>query len=57
MDSQSLFREEVAQARNERLHGTVVLSQPISTTVIVGAIVLVILDRGGHRTAHCQTKV
>ncbi|RIA45681.1 membrane fusion protein [Hephaestia caeni] len=43
MDSQSLFREEVAQARNERLHGTVVLSQPISTTVIVGAIVLVMI--------------
>lgn len=43
MNPPNLFRNEVVRARNERLHGTVVLSQPISTTFIVGAIVLVVV--------------
>ena len=38
----SLFREEVAASRNERLQGTVVLSQPMSTRIMVGVLFAII---------------
>lgn len=43
MEITGLFRSEVVQARNERLHGAVVLSEPISRTLVVGAVVLVVV--------------
>lgn len=37
-----LFREEVSEHRRSRLHGEVVLSQPLSTRLMVGAIFVII---------------
>lgn len=42
----SLFRGEVTEHRKSRLHGEVVLSQPLSTRVMVGALFVIILIAG-----------
>jgi membrane fusion protein len=42
----SLFREEVSDYRKARLHGEVVLTQPLSTRLMVGALLVVILVIG-----------
>ena len=38
----SLFREEVVASRKDRLHGEVVLSQPLSTRILVAALFAII---------------
>jgi membrane fusion protein len=42
----SLFREEVLESRKDRLHGEVVLSQPLSTRVLVAVLFLVVAIAG-----------
>jgi membrane fusion protein len=42
----SLFREEVAEYRKMRLHGEVVLTQPLSTQLMVAALFIIILIAG-----------
>lgn len=42
----SLFREEVFEGRKDRLHGEVVLSQPLSTRVLVATLFAVIALAG-----------
>lgn len=42
----SLFREEVFESRKDRLHGEVVLSQPLSTRVLVVVLFLIIAIAG-----------
>lgn len=38
----SLFREEVLESRRDRLHGQIVLTQPLSANILVGALFLII---------------
>lgn len=46
MAESQLFRGEVAEHRKTRLHGEVVLSQPLSTRLMVGALFLIIAIAG-----------
>lgn len=39
----SIFREEVLENRRDRLHGTIVLAQPVSANILVGTLFAVIL--------------
>ena len=42
----SLFREEVFESRKDRLHGEVVLSQPLSTRIFVAVLFVIIAIAG-----------
>lgn len=43
MSDTQLFREEVFESRKQRLYGEVVLSQPLSTKIMVGALIAIIV--------------
>ena len=45
-EAMSLFRGEVTEYRKSRLHGEVVLSQPLSTRLMVGALFAIIAIAG-----------
>lgn len=45
-ENDRLFREEVTEHRKQRLHGEVVLSQPLSTRLMVGALFAAIAIAG-----------
>lgn len=46
MNEPHLFREEVFRARKQRLYGEIVLTQPISTQIMVGALFVVVAMAG-----------
>lgn len=54
--SSSLFREEVARARSQRVHGNVVLSQPVSTRILVLLLVAIIASAGVWLTVGQYTR-
>jgi membrane fusion protein len=43
MENTDLFRNEVFEARKQRLYGEIVLSQPLSTRIMVGALIAIIV--------------
>jgi membrane fusion protein len=43
MENTELFRNEVFETRKQRLYGEVVLSQPLSTEIMVGALIAIIV--------------
>ena len=46
MEGINLFRDEVLEARKQRLYGAVVLTQPLSTKIMVAALFTIILIAG-----------
>lgn len=46
MDANNLFRDEVFEARKQRLYGEVVLTQPLSTKIMVAALFAIMIIAG-----------
>lgn len=53
----SLFREEVFEGRRARLHGEVILSQPLSTRMFVTALLLIIVVAGAWISSGTYSRV